>query len=98
MGQEIIADKKDEEHPVINSLFEIERERDLWDVELDFEIFAQDGDIEKYEGFFLGWLLLYFSFGSSTLCCVVSLLTTGAACTGTGILEKDILTKNFEVG
>jgi hypothetical protein len=97
MGEEIIADEEYEEDPVINSLFEVEREVSLGHIELDFEIFTEDGDIEENKWFFrVGFLFYFYDVGSSTLCCIVTFLPAFAA-RGRVSIGKDILTKNPKI-
>jgi hypothetical protein len=41
------SDKEYEQHPVINSHFQIERERSIVHIQLGFELLLQNGDIEE---------------------------------------------------
>src|ERR1700722_154792 len=99
MWEEVITDKKNEEHPVINSLFEIERKRRLWHIELDLKILSKNSDIEEYEWFFFGRndLVSYFCLHSCTLGCKVTFLPAYSARSCATTLGEDVLTKYFKV-
>jgi hypothetical protein len=47
MRHEVAADKEHEHHPVINSHFQIERERSIVHIQLGFELLLQNGNIKE---------------------------------------------------
>ena len=102
MGEEIIADEKNEEHPIINGTFEVE-ERDVGDIELYLKVFTKDGDVEEDKWFLYGRqlfrvMLICFFFGrASTLGGVMSFLTTRSACSRTHVLKEYIFSQDTEI-
>ena len=67
MRQEIVSDEEDEEDPVVDGSFEIEGEGSSRDVEEDFEVLSENGDVEEDEGFGFGEGFVGFDdgFGST---------------------------------
>lgn len=87
MGQEVIAHEENQQHPIINRLFEVEGKGRSRDIKIGFEIFPQNGNIEKYEWFFLrrglfGLCGKSIWFGTRALCSIMSLFTTNSASRG----------------
>ncbi|KLO15758.1 hypothetical protein SCHPADRAFT_248645 [Schizopora paradoxa] len=78
-------------------------EGDIGDIQFDFKVFAQDGDVEEYEWFlcdggFLSIMFVCFYFWlASTLGSIVALLSTSATRCGTRILEEYIFAQDTEI-
>ena len=102
--QEIVANKEDEKDPIVDGALEIKGERQLGDVEFDFKIFTEGGDVQKDEGLLLRWrgcdlvVLTRFLLGSTCAACgKVTGLSTEVASLGLVVGSKDIFTEHLEI-
>ena len=97
MWQEIIADEENQEHPVIDCLLEIETERCIRNIQFDFEIFSQGGNVKEDEGLFVGGNDFLFHWWRCTMSSVMALLTAFPATSAFGILGKHIFSQDAEI-
>lgn len=98
VGQEIISDEEDKHDPVVDRALEIEGEGGVGDVELDFEVLAEDGHVEEDEWLFVVLGLFWCgTLGRGALRSVVAFLATLAACRARHVLIEHIFTQNSEM-
>ena len=95
--QKVVTDKEDEEDPVVDRTLEVERERRIRRVQLDREVLAQRGHVEKDERLLCRLALRYYLVGCLAVRRKVAVLAAAVARAAALVLRKDVFTQHLEV-